>query len=348
MGAPMSTRDMGRTADRLASGFYGVVAVASLAGATQAATTWLGWGTIPAAAAVGAVELGGVALSAIADQRRRLGETALGARVLSAATAGGAVAFQLAGHHGLSRWFFGGLSALGYGVWLIHSGNRRRDALRAAGKAADTAPAYGLVRWLRRPWLTRRARALALADPTLGLHGSITAAAEQVRAERRRAAIATALRRKLTAGRDRVSATIAVNTYDLDRVAQAIANTADYDGLAALLAADLTPTALTTTPTTPAPTLPARSAQTAPVVDSTPAVVSPASAAAKPARRTPARTSAKPSSAERVAKAVAKTPGASPAQIAAKLGLSERTVQRHMPPRVDTVTTPDPAMASAA
>ncbi|NJC86804.1 hypothetical protein HC030_30325 [Planosporangium mesophilum] len=51
-----------------------------------------------------------------------------------------------------------------------------------------------------------------------------------------------------------------------------------------------------------------------------------------------------PSAADRVARAVAKTPNATPAQIAARLKLSERTVQRHMPkpvgPADDSVTTP--------
>lgn len=46
-----------------------------------------------------------------------------------------------------------------------------------------------------------------------------------------------------------------------------------------------------------------------------------------------------PSAAERVVKAAARTPNATPAQIAARLKLSERTVQRHMPKPDDSVTT---------
>jgi hypothetical protein len=53
----------------------------------------------------------------------------------------------------------------------------------------------------------------------------------------------------------------------------------------------------------------------------------------KPARPVPVKRAPKrqPSAAERVAKAAARTPTATAAQIAARLKLSERTVQRHMP-----------------
>jgi hypothetical protein len=47
---------------------------------------------------VAALELGGIALAARADFRRRLGETALATRVLSAAVAGFAVVFNWIGH----------------------------------------------------------------------------------------------------------------------------------------------------------------------------------------------------------------------------------------------------------
>jgi len=56
-------------------------------------------------------------------------------------------------------------------------------------------------------------------------------------------------------------------------------------------------------------------------------------AASRPALAPRPRRTARPrpTAAERVAKAVAKTPEASPAQIAARLKVSERTVQRHWP-----------------
>jgi hypothetical protein len=46
----------------------------------------------------------------------------------------------------------------------------------------------------------------------------------------------------------------------------------------------------------------------------------------------------RPTAAQRVARAVAKTPDASPAQIAARLRVSERTVQRYWPPAGDSPT----------
>jgi hypothetical protein len=61
--------------------------------------------------------------------------------------------------------------------------------------------------------------------------------------------------------------------------------------------------------------------------------------AAKPAavKRAPKR---QPSAAERVAKAAARTPNATSAQIAARLKLSERTVQRYMPKPAADADTP--------
>jgi hypothetical protein len=124
---------------------------------------------------------------------------AIPARVLSAAVAVFAVAFQRLGHSDHRQGgFFADISAIAYCTWLVRSADRRRDALRAAG-ALPPAPVYGL-QWARRPWLTRRARHLAQRDPQLGLLGSLDAARAEVRQERRTATIAALLRRKLAAG----------------------------------------------------------------------------------------------------------------------------------------------------
>src|SRR6266545_1358285 len=227
--------------------FYAAVALIALAGQTGAAMEWLHWLLLFALAAVAAVEFGGIVLSAYADHRRRLGEHAVAARALSAAVAAGAVAVNWLGHHDrLQGGFFAGMSALGYLVWLLHSGARRRDQLRAAKKLPPTPPTYGPWQWARHPWLTRRARALALRDLTLGLYGSLTAAQDAIRAERRQAAIAGLLRRKLAQGRDPLAAQIAVTMYDLDEIAARLAAGADYTGLTALIAADLNPGQLLT------------------------------------------------------------------------------------------------------
>lgn len=234
--------------------FYVVVLLVALAGQSIAAVAWLHWPLLVALVAVGAVELGGVALSAHADARRQLGERALAARLLSAAVAGGAVAVNWLGHTDhMQGGFFAGMSALGYAVWLIDSAARRRDQLRAARMLPPTPPAYGAWQWLRHPALTARARALALADPSLGLYRSLQAAADAVRRERRRAAISTVLHRKIRAAVDPTTADIAVAVYDLDEIAHRLADGADYDGLTALIAADLAPARLAVDPPTREP-----------------------------------------------------------------------------------------------
>lgn len=316
----------GARVDRALTGFYAVVALLALAGQAGAAVHWLHWPLVTAVAAVAAAEFGGIVLSAYADHRRRLGERALSARALSAAVAAGAVAVNWLGHADhLQGGFFAGMSALGYLVWLLHSGARRRDQLRATGNLPPVPPVYGARAWLRHPGLTRRARALALEHPSLGLYGSLDAARTAERTQRRQAAIAALLRRKLAAGRDRLAGEIAVTVYDLDVIAARLASSADYDGLTALLAVELAPERLAE-PTTPVDT-----------DDDT----EPTEPVESRASRRESTRSAK--TAERVAKAAARTPKATPAQLAARLRLSERTVQRHLPPRPDdTVTTDEP------
>ena len=265
----------GTRVDRLLTAFYLVVAVVALAGQTGAAASWLGWTMLFAFIAVAAVEFGGIALAAYADHRRRLGERAVFARLLSAAVAAGAVLVNWFGHpDAMQAGFFAGMSALGYLVWLLHSGARRRDQLRAAGTLPPVPPVYGLGQWARHPNLTRHARTLALVDPSLGLYGSLDAARTARRVQRRQAAIAKALHRKITEAVDPLTAEIATATFDLDEIADRLARNADYDGLTALISADLTPHRLTTNrptqPTTsnagtadPGPTGPAQPAHTA-------------------------------------------------------------------------------------
>ncbi|MER7857172.1 hypothetical protein ABTZ98_32220, partial [Streptomyces bacillaris] len=244
---------------------YVVVVAVSITGASTSAAEWLQWVLPAAIAAVGAAELGGVVLSIHADRRRNLGESALPARFLSAAVATGAVAINWFGHYGpelhqqYQAAFFAGFSALGYLVYLIDSAAQRRDSLRSKGKLADTPPVYGIVQWVRHPGITRRARRLAQlnaeqrmteiegqpegTEPTtarLGMLASIGAAYAELAAERRTAAISAELRKKIGKAAGSNMATIAVNTYDLGKVAANLADNADYDGLTAILAGELT------------------------------------------------------------------------------------------------------------
>lgn len=223
--------------------FYVVVLLVALAGQVSGAVQALGIPLIWAIPAVGALELGGVVVLANADVRRWLGEKATASRILSAAIAAGAVAFNWMAHDNkLLAGFFAGMSALGYLVWLMHTENQRRDRLRAKRQLPPTTPAYEVVgHWLRHPWLTLRAKNLAKADSKLGLYSSIAAAKAETRKEQRTGAIAKVL---IRAAVDPTTADIAIAVYDLDEIAVRLADGADYDGLTALIANDLTPTQL--------------------------------------------------------------------------------------------------------
>jgi hypothetical protein len=115
-----------------------------------------------------------------ADERRLLGEKATASRILPAAIAAGAVAFNWLAHADhLLGGFFARMSALGLpGVWLMmHTENQRRDRLRAKSDLAWTTPAYELVgRWLRHPCLTRLVQAMSKATQALGLYVPLVAA----------------------------------------------------------------------------------------------------------------------------------------------------------------------------
>lgn len=243
-----------RTTGHLRTGFYVVVLLIALGGQVSGAMEALDMPWEIALPAVGALELGGIVVLGNADVRRRLGENVLLGRLLSAAIALGAVAFNWLAHaNHLEGGFYGGMSLLGYLIYLMNSANKRRDRLRANGQMEATAPLYGTWQWLTHPGLTRRARALALTNaetrlgegpnPTtavLGKLASLAAAREQVRAERREAGLAKAVRELVAAGAGKDMAGIAVDTYDMDEIARRLADRADYDGLTTLLAGRLT------------------------------------------------------------------------------------------------------------
>jgi hypothetical protein len=227
-------------------GFYVVVLLVALAGQVSGAVEALGIPLAAAIPAVAALELGGIVVLANADVRRRLGERAVASRLLSVSIAAAAVTFNWLAHADhLLGGFFAGMSALGYLVWLMHTENQRRDRLRLKGDLPPTTPAYEVAgHWLRHPFLTMRAKTLAKADPRLGLYDSLATARADVRRERRQAAIAKVLHRKIKAAVDPRTADIAIAVYDLDEIAGRLAAQADYDGLTALIAADLAPARL--------------------------------------------------------------------------------------------------------
>jgi hypothetical protein len=268
---------------RLAYWFYGVAAAGAVLGQTWVAVGHLPWGSaVPFWVRVAAVlpfalclELLAMALAALADERMRLGERAYGFRTFSAAVAVVAVGIQVVGHWPDVYWsgVFGVLSSAAYLLWLLHSAARRRDALRAAGKLADTAPDYGLWRRVRHPVWTARAAELARQGRVdgssgrwrpLGLFESLQAAQLVMADEKRRPAIAGAVEQVVRADqRDPRMAEVAVRTLDLDRLAAELAGRVDYsawaDRLAPAVAAPAPIPAVTTAVPRPA------SAVTAPV-----------------------------------------------------------------------------------
>lgn len=313
------------TADRWTYAFYGGGALAALVGQVWAAVEHMPFpDTVPVwlrvlivAPAVAVIEVGGVAMAARGDLRRQLGETALGYRVLSACVAAFAVLFNWFGHQA-DLWlaaFFSGFSALAYAVWLLQSGDRRRDALRGTDKLAETAPVYGLIQWLREPVLTRRARAIAL-ETGVGLYESLRLAKEERRRDERRRAISAAVAAIIRESQpDKRRAEIATTTYDMEALADRIEARADYDGWADLISASLVPVGATPTAATP-PEEPADE----PVVEVLPE--KPVSSPPSPPKH--------PLTADAVAKVVARHPSWTPRQVAAKLNIGETTARRYM------------------
>jgi hypothetical protein len=364
----------GKLSGRTNRAFYLVVLGVSLTGAGLAAADWLDWWAPFAFGAVGAVEMGGVALSVHADERRRLGERAIAARLLSASVAGGAVAVNWFGHadHVGQAAFFAGMSALGYLVWLIDSSARRRDWLRRSGKLDEPAPVYGLAQWVRHPRLTSRARTLALADPSLGRFGSLAKAREDIRAARRHEAVSAALRKQMTEDCGEDEAQVVVNIYDPEEVAKRLAAWADYDDLAKRIGRRLTPERIAQR-ADPAPDVPLwRRALLPPDVGADVPVlgsgdVPPADGADVPAtattgssaRRTAGSPERKPTGTRRrkvrpepkprrsaeetrklAADAIAAEPKLTQAELAARLGISDRQLRNVLNPPAVAATPP--------
>ena len=255
-------------AERLAYWFYAVAALGSSIGqiwAMAAAPIWPD--TVPTWIRVAAVapfaiviDLAGVVTSAFADARRRLGESAYGWRILSVFSVAVAVGINIAGHLDAIQYAvaFGFLGVLAYTIWLLHSGARRRDALRAQNKLAGTAPVYGPWQWVTEFETTRLARQLAVSQG-LGLHESLQAAREHIRIRTRNQAFANRIETLVRAmHNDPIRAEIAVTGMNLDDIANTTANLIDNNAWAAYIAHDLNPPpAATDTPETAADERPA-------------------------------------------------------------------------------------------
>ncbi|MGI5213349.1 hypothetical protein [Plantactinospora sp. CA-290183] len=222
--------------------FYAAVLIVALYGTATGAVTEFDLPWWIAIGGIFALELGGVTFLSNADVRRRLGEHAATSRLLGAIIAAAAATFNIVTHgNRLLGGFFALMSVLGFVSWWLDVENKRRDRLRARGLLPARPPTYELwTHWLRHPLITTQARSLAKAYPQLGLYGSLEAAIIVRRRERRDAALADVLRARIKAAAGKEMADIAVLTYDMDQVARRLRTNADYDGLTALLAAELT------------------------------------------------------------------------------------------------------------
>lgn len=241
--------------------FYAVCLGAAVFGQTLVGTAVLGLAAWFAITLACALELAGVKFAYDAAVARAAGEHAIVPQVLSYIVATVAVGTNVFGHLVMADVFgaavFGLFSALAFIAFTIRAEFRRRQAERADGKAAHPTPTYGVRRWLTQRAVTARAKALAAADPELGLYGSLAAAETALATEARRGEIAGLLRRKALAdfGGDKLRAAIEVAKYDLDQIATELCSRADHTAAVAAIEADLD--ANRTTPTTshlPVPT----------------------------------------------------------------------------------------------
>jgi hypothetical protein len=248
----------GGPAERAAWAFYTLAALGSTIG-----QIWVGVDVPPWPAAMPVwlravmvlpfavvLDLGGVVCSAFADTRQRKGEGAYGWRILSAAAVCLGVGINIVGHATVPYLavVFGGLGVFAYAVWLLHSAARRRDALRADHKLADTAPVYGWSQWRREPEVTRRAKNLAL-EYGYSMFESLAEARIQLRNERRHAALAAHIETDIKARHDdKIKAAIAVTTMDIGAIAAKLMALSDSDGWARSINAGLAPPPLPPAP----------------------------------------------------------------------------------------------------
>lgn len=348
-GSPMTNKPT--AADQWTFRFYGAAAVTSLVGQIWAGANhitidvpfWVKCALI--AVPVIVIELFGVAMAARADMRMRAGHSGMRYLVLSAVATAFAVALNFFGHseHGSPSWWSWLFASIGLGayvVFLFHSADRRNDAAEDRKHRAGATPDYGLWRRITQRDRVRLATELA-QEHNLGLWESLRAADKQIADGSRRTAIATVLTAVIRAEHaDKKMADLAVACVDIDRLAADTADNFDYDGLSTRIATALSPRSG------------GKVATKKPAVSSE--IKPNGGGGAEPKKPGPKptlpREKREPSTAERVAAILRRTPDKPTTEIAAKLGVSERTVQRYTPSRADDTepATQPLAMATAA
>jgi hypothetical protein len=239
-------------ADRVAYAFYGAAALSAVVGSALGAVSLIEWPVwlskelqyVIASVPVAVVELGGAVSAALGDQRRQLGERAIGYRAMSGGIAAAAIAWQLFSHHFMwYGWAFAGLSVIAYTLYLLHSAAKRRDALRSSRKMANLAPVYPLWQQIRHPQIVRLAKSLVQEDETLGIFEALRMAREELATQHRHEMIAKALKRAYKeAYKDSATGReVILATMDLERLAAKVEGNADYEGWAAVISSKLAP-----------------------------------------------------------------------------------------------------------
>lgn len=237
----------GKVVKRIIRCAYAMVLIVALVGQTTGgmALIDLPWYLVGPAMLV--VEGLGATFATIANYRRRLGEQAWVAFGLACGFAAFAVWVNYNGHAGnnlVLAWFFAVFSGAGFILYIVDSAFARRDQLWIDGKIDEPPPVYGVVQSVRHPWLTRRAKALAIADPSLGRTGSLAAAATQAADERRRAAIVALVRTDMSTALGPEVAELVIRIADPDRLAREIEDLADWRGMARVYADRIDPARL--------------------------------------------------------------------------------------------------------
>lgn len=144
--------------------FYLVALSVAGVGNSTGLMNLLHWPLLVAVPVVFVFELFAVVLTKLADERRMLGENAWAPRILAGGVAAFVIILQWLGHQdgpAVFRYLYCGSSALAFAVYLIHSGNRRRDRqYEESGEWPSPDPRYGLWQWWTDRSLTLEARAL--------------------------------------------------------------------------------------------------------------------------------------------------------------------------------------------
>jgi hypothetical protein len=190
---------------------------------------------------VGALELGAIVFTMIADHRRRLGEEAWAARLMAAAVASFAIWVNWAGHSGFWKLLFAGMSVAGYVVVQLDAGMKRRDRrYDETGELPIPPPEFTVLQWATSPLLIRLAREVGV-QKRLSARNAVAAARRELRARRRRKAITKVCRQHLAKVFGPAMAELVLVVSDGDQLAAEVERLIDWPSFAKAIAARVDP-----------------------------------------------------------------------------------------------------------